>query len=231
MRKLGLIGGMSWASTELYYRHLNKSVNKARGGLTSAPLLIESLDFSTVARARSEEDWARVTEILIASAQRLEAAGAGAIMIAANSMHRVAREVEAAIGVPLLHIAEAVGKALKADKVGCVAIVGTANVMAEGWYRRRLMRYGVKLVAPRDDRVEEIERIIYDELMRGKVTRDSERTMKTFLTNYDQENVDAVVLASTELRMIVDPKANVLPIYDSTELHIAMGAEWILRKK
>jgi aspartate racemase len=228
MRKLGLIGGMSWYSTELYYARINKQVIKRTGGTCNAPLVLESLNFCDIAKATSDQDWDHVAEVLIAAAQRLEVAGATAILICANSMHKVYERVEEAISIPLIHIADAVGTKMKTDGVQSAALLGTANVMAENWYRQRLVKHGVTLMPAEMDDVQDLDRIIYEELMLGQVKRESERTLKSIITEIDQEGIKAVVLGCTELCMIVDTKANILPIYDSTEIHADAGVEWIL---
>lgn len=228
MRKLGLIGGMSWYSTELYYARINKQVLRRTEGSCNAPLLIESLNFCDIAKANSEQDWGHVADVLIASAQRLEVAGATALLIGANSMHKVYDTVAAAVSVPVLHIADAVGVKMKADEVQSAALLGTANVMAENWYRQRLVKHGVTLMPAEMDDVQDLDRIVYEELMHGLVKRDSERKLKTIITEIDQDGIKAVVLGCTELCMIVDTKANVLPIYDSTEIHADAGVDWIL---
>ena len=228
MKKLGLIGGMSWYSTEFYYRRINKQVQRKTGGLCSAPMLLDNLNFCDIAKANSEQDWDHVAEILAASAKRLEDGGATAILIGANSMHKVHEQVAAAVSVPVIHIADSVGKKMKADAVKSAALIGTRNVMAESWYRQRLVKHGVTLLPWEAADVEELDRIIYDELMAGQAVRNSERTLKTIITEIDKDGADAVVLGCTELGMIVDTKANILPIYDSAEIHADAGVEWIL---
>jgi len=228
LRKIGLIGGMSWASTELYYRHLNKGVQKRLGAACSAPIMLESLNYCELSRLTTPEQWAHAKDVLIASAKRLEDAGATALMIAANSMHKVAEDVAAAISIPLLHIVDETGEKMKADGIKATAVIGTRNVMTEAWFRQRLVRHGLTL-APYDmSRAEEIDRIIYEELMQGKASENSRRTMKTFITDIAKQDIQAIVLACTELVMLVDPDANVLPIYDTTRIHVAAGVDWIL---
>lgn len=228
MRKIGLIGGMSWASTELYYRYINKKIQKTKGGMCSAPILLESLNFCDLARAQSDEDWANVGEEILASAQRLEKAGAQAIAICANSTYRIADDIVAGINIPLIHIADVIGDRLKQDGVKKAALLGTRNVTTENWYRQRLVKKGVSLLPADANRAHEIDRIIYEELMVGKISRDSERTLKTYITNIDKQDVDAVILGCTELSMIVDTKANILPVYDSMEIHSEAIVEFIL---
>ena len=228
MHKLGLIGGLSWTSTARYYEIINQAVHRARGGQHSAPLLIESLDFATVAACTSDEEWDSAVDVLIAAARRLETAGAGALLICANSMHRVYDRVQGAVHVPILHIAERVGKKMQADGVEKAALIGTRNVMTEKFYRQRLVAHGVSLLPPDMELADRIDRIVYDELTVGKISRESERYMKSEMTDIAKQDVQAVVLACTELELIVDVKANVLPIYDCTRIHAMAGVDFIL---
>lgn len=228
MRKLGIIGGMSWASTELYYRHINTAVQKRAGGMCSAPLLIESHNFCDLSRLQSPDQWANAEKVLTASAQRLEAAGATALLIAANSMHKLYDALVASVSIPIIHIVDATGAQMNADGIERAAIIGTRNVMTESWFRQRLVGHGITLAPPDLARADEIDRIIYDELMHGKVVKHSERTMRTFITDIAKQDVQALVLASTELVMLVDPDANVLPVYDTTRLHALAGVDWIM---
>lgn len=229
MKKIGLLGGMSWASTMTYYRHINADVQRIAGGMCSAPLIIESFNFCDLSRLEKPEQWDMAAEQLGAAAKRLEQAGATALLICANSMHRIADDVAAQISIPLIHIAECVGEKMYADGIKKAAIIGTRNVVTESFYRRRLIAHGVNLMTPNMTRVKEIDRIIYDELMQNKVNRDSERTMKTFLTDIAKEDIEAIVLGCTELEMLVNTKANILPIYDSTKIHADAAVKWILQ--
>jgi aspartate racemase len=228
LRKLGLIGGMSWVSTRSYYEHINRIVQQKANHGSSAPLLIESLDFARLHGLRESQDWDRAAGILVESAQALERIGATALVIGANSMHRVYDQVAAAVDIPVLHIAECVGERMARDGVKSAALFGTSNVMTESFYRRRLVAHGIDLLPPDLDNVETLDRIIYDELIVGKVTRDAERALKTMITVKEQDGAEAIVLACTELELVVDVDANVLPIYDSTRLHAEKAAEWIL---
>lgn len=228
MNKLGLIGGLSWTSTARYYEIINKGVHRALGGQHSAPLLIESLDFAAVARCATQDDWACAAGQLIDAARRLETAGAGALLICANSMHRVHDAVQEVVAIPILHIADAVGRRMQADGIERAALIGTRNVMTEKFYRQRLVAHGVSLLPADMELAERIDRIVYDELTVGKVTRESERFMKSELTDIAKQDVQAAVLACTELELIVDVKANVLPIYDCTGIHAQAGIDFIL---
>ena len=227
MRKLGLIGGMSWVSTRDYYELINRGVQRKVSPDASAPLLIESLDFADLRRIADDSGWDHAGEVLTASARRLADAGAGALLICANSMHKVYDRVAEAAGVPVLHIADCVGREMAAAGIESAALIGTRNVMTESFYRRRLVAHGVDLLPPDMDAVPEIDRIIYDELMLGKATRSAERALKTWITQKEQDGADAIVLACTELAMIVDVDANVLPVFDSTRAHARAAVDWI----
>ena len=229
MKKLGLIGGLSWSSTARYYDLINRSVQRQLGGLHSATLIIDSLDFAEVARCTSSNDWDCAAGHMVGAAKRLEAAGAEGILICANSLHKVAPQVESSIGIPFVHIIDEIGAKLKADNVKSVALVGTSNVMTDRDYRQRLVSTGGVSLLPADaELARRIDRMVYDELAAGKVTRDAERYMKSELTDIAKEDVKAVVLACTELELVVDVHANVLPIYDSTIIHAEAGARFVL---
>jgi len=226
MRKIGLIGGMSWHSTISYYRRINEQVQRRHGGMASAPMVIENLNFDDVGRCESDDDWAKAGKILTKSARRLERAGVSAIFIAANSMHKTYDEVSDALKIPVIHIADSVGERMKTDGITSASILGTRQVMTEGFYRKRLVGHGISLSPPDQNQVKGINRIIYEELMVGKVTRDSERVLKTIITNIAKEDVQAIVLGCTELEMIVTD-ANVLPIYNGARIHAEAAVDWI----
>ncbi|MGB7655021.1 MAG: amino acid racemase [Novosphingobium sp.] len=228
MRKIGLIGGMSWLSTRTYYEHINRLVQSRAGMDHSAPLLIESLDYSKLSRLSSADEWKRAAGILSDSAKRLEKAGATAILIGANSMHKVYDEVAAAVKVPVIHIAECVAQRMAADGVKKAAVIGTRNVMLESFYRQKLIARDIELLPPEMQFVDTLDRIIYDELLLGKASRQAERELKTIITNLEQDGAEAVVLGCTELEMVVDVDANVLPIYDCTRIHAEAAVDWIM---
>lgn len=228
MRTLGLIGGMSWISTRAYYERINKLVQKRAQPMASAPMVIESLDYSRIAQAKNADDWDTIASTLVDSARRLETAGAQGLVIAANTMHKVYDRVAEAVSVPVLHIADAVGKAMAEAKCESAALLGTRYVMTESFYRQRLVSHGVDLLPPDPNDVDLIDGIIYKELMLGRVTRDAERALRTVVTMKDKQGADAIVLACTELELVVDTDANVLPVFNSTDIHCAAATDWIL---
>jgi len=227
LRKIGLIGGMSWLSTRTYYEHINRLVQRRVGPQASAPLVIESLDYSDLQRLQTPEEWERAGTVLADSARRLEAAGATALLIGANAMHKVYDQVAAAVAVPVLHIADCVGDRLAQNKVKRAALIGTRNVMLENFYRKKLVARDIELLPPEMKFVEALDRIIYDELMLGKATRQAERQLKTMMVELERDGAQAVVLGCTELEMVVDVDANVLPIYDCTRIHAEAAVDWI----
>lgn len=219
---------MSWVSTRAYYERINRHIHAARSPVDSAPLLIESLEYAPLYALRDEADWDRAATTLIDSARRLEQAGAGALVIAANSMHRVYDRVAEAIDIEIIHIADTVGKALADANIEDAVLIGTRPVMTESFFRQRIVKHGVNLIAPEEADVEMVDSIIYKELMLGKVTRDAERALKTIITIKEQRGADAIVLACTELGLVVDTDANVLPVFDTTDTHCRAAADWIM---
>ena len=228
MRKFGLIGGMSWVSTAMYYKWINKGISARAGAMVSAPLLIESLNFAELAGLTQEDEWEHAAQILAESAKRLEAAGVEGLAIAANSMHRVYDQVAEAVDIPVLHIADAVGEKMKAEGVVNAALIGTRNVMTESFYRKKLVSHGIDLLPPDMTDVDRTNEIIYDELMHGKASRNAERFFRTMITNLEQDGAKAIVLACTELDMVIDVDANVLPIFDSARIHSQAVVDWIM---
>ena len=228
MRKLGMIGGLSWVSTALYYEQINKGVNRRLGGVASAPLIIESVDFGRFSALQQAGEWSEVAALLGEAARRLEGAGATALVLASNTAHKVFDDVAAATGIPIIHIADATAARLAADGVKRAGLIGTRWTMADDTFKARLAAEGTEVSIPGPGIAEEIDRIIFDELVRGIVSRVSQRTLKTCLTVLGQARNQAVILGCTELVMLVDPGANVLPVYDTTAIHAAAAVEWIL---
>ena len=231
LRKLGIIGGTSWSSTALYYEHINRGVAQRLGGLHSAKLVIESLDLAPFAEMELSGDWDGVAHVTIEAAKRLEAAGAEGVIITSNTGHKVFDATAANIGVPMLHIADAAGDKLVADRVSRVALLGTRFTMTEPHVRGRLESRGVTLVPIHDTWITEVDRIIFEELAAGRVVRDSQRKLKTLMTELAKQKVQAVVLGCTELVLAVDPRANLLPVYDTTAIHARACVEWMLAEE
>jgi aspartate racemase len=228
MRKLGIIGGTSWSSTALYYEHINRGIAQRLGGLHSARLVIESLDLAPFAEMELSGDWNGVAEVTLEAAKRLEGAGAEGVIITSNTGHKVYDAVAPKVGVPMLHIGDATADRLVADGRKRIALLGTRFTMLEPHVRSRLEGPGIRLVPIEQPWIEEVDRIIFEELAAGRVVRNSQRKLKTLITELAKERVEAVVLGCTELVLAVDVRANVLPVYDTTEIHARACVDWML---
>jgi aspartate racemase len=228
LRKLGIIGGTSWSSTALYYDQLNRGIAQRLGGLHSARLVIESLDLAPFAEMELSGDWDGVAAITLDSAKRLVAAGADGVIITSNTGHKVYDAVAPKVPVPMLHIADATADALIADGRKRVALLGTRFTMLEPHVRSRLEGKGITLVPIEQPWIDEVDRIIFEELAAGRVVRNSQRKLKTLITELAKNRVQAVVLGCTELVLAVDVRANVLPVYDTTAIHARACVEWML---
>jgi aspartate racemase len=231
LRKLGIIGGTSWSSTALYYDHINRGVAQRLGGLHSARLIIESLDLAPFAAMELGGDWDGVAKVTLDCAKRLQAAGADGIIITSNTGHKVYEAVAANVGVPMLHIGDATAERLVADGRNRVALIGTGFTMTEPHVRSRLESRGITLAPVDPGWIKELDRIIFDELAAGRVVRDSQRQLKTLITELEKQKVQAVVLGCTELVLAVDVRANVLPVYDTTAIHARAAVEWMLAEE
>lgn len=231
MRKLGIIGGTSWSSTALYYEHINRTVARRLGGLHSAPLVIESLDLAPLAEMELSGDWDGVAEVVSAAGRRLQAAGAEGLLIASNTGHMVYDQLAEAVDVPVLHIADATAKRLAADGRSKVALLGTRFTMTESHVRSRIEERGITLLPVQAGWMREVDRIIFEELAAGRVIRDSQRKLKTLIAELAKARVQAVVLGCTELVLAVDVRANVIPVYDTTEIHARAAVEWMLAEE
>lgn len=228
LRKLGMIGGTSWHSTAMYYEQINKGVGRKRGAAASAPLLIESLDFERYNAALEAGDGEGAGEMLADSARRLEGAGAEGLLLCSNTAHRFHDRIASEIGIPILHIADVTAARMAADGVKRAGLIGTRYTMFEAYFRERIEAHGIAVSVPDPATAKEIDRIIFEELVQGKVSRISQRHLKTCLTTMGQARQQAVILGCTELVLLVDPNANVLPVYDTTALHARAAVEWIL---
>ena len=231
MRTLGIIGGMSWESTAVYYRLLNQGVAKRLGGLHSAPLLLHSVDFAPIAALQSAGDWAAAADLLSEAASGLQRAGAQALLLATNTMHKVAERIEVASGLPLLHIADATGAALQSAGVQHAALLGTRFTMADpGIVRARLeQRFGLQISVPEEADRRLLHAVIYDELCRGVINAVSRHALIALIHRQRETGAQAVILGCTEIGLLIDAACSPLPVFDTTELHAAAALNWMLQ--
>ena len=230
MKILGILGGMSWESTALYYRLINQGVAVRLGGLHSAALRLHSLDFADMAALQAAGDWAGAGHLLARAAVGLNAAGAQGIVLATNTMHKVAAEIEAQSGLPLLHIADATGSALCAAGVRHAALLGTRFTMEDpAIVRQRLeQRNGLRITVPGDDDRALLHRVIYDELCRGVVSDSSRAAVIALIERQRAAGAEAVILGCTEIALLIDAACSPLPVFDTTALHAAAAVAWML---
>ena len=225
METIGLIGGMSWHSTASYYRILNEVVAERLGGHASASVVLRSLDFAEVRRLQEAGDWAGAGDLLIRAAGQCVAGGADVVAICTNLMHKVAPAVEAAVDVPLLHIGDAVADVANARGWSRLGVLGTRWVMEEDFYADRLARHGITAVVPGPGDRALVDRVVFDELTRGVVRDDSRASYVAVLERLAEQGAEAVVLACTEIGLLVGPDDSPLPLVDSAEVHARALAE------
>ncbi|PWW42828.1 aspartate/glutamate racemase family protein [Chromohalobacter israelensis] len=220
MRTIGLLGGMSWESTESYYRALNEGVKQALGGFHSAKIAMVSVDFAEIETLQRDGRWDAAGEALAAAARQIEHAGADFLLIATNTMHKVAPQVEAAIDIPLLHIADATAESLVADGITRVGLLGTRFTMEQDFYKQRLSeRYGIDVVVPDDTQRECVHRVIFEELCLGRIEPASREAFLAVIDALHARGAQAVILGCTEIAMLIKATDTQVPLYDTTALH------------
>ncbi|WP_230191687.1 aspartate/glutamate racemase family protein [Paenibacillus sp. CECT 9249] len=229
MKTIGLIGGMSWESSMLYYQIINERVKERKGGHHSAKSLLYSVDFQEIKDLQHQGNWTEATKIMIESAQKLEAGGAEVLVICTNTMHKMAPEVMNSVSIPLLHIADATANKIVSDHIKKVALLGTAFTMEEPFYKGRLVdRFGLEVVVPDEaDRVV-IHDIIYNELCLGIINEHSKKRYLDIIDSLIRKGAEAVILGCTEIAMLISKDDCNIPIYDTTRLHAEAAVDYAL---
>jgi aspartate racemase len=228
MRLLGVLGGMSWTSTEAYYRLLNTGVAERLGGVHSARLLVHSVDFDEIAALQHAGDWDATAEILADAARGLAGAGAEGLLLATNTMHKVAEPVEKAAGLPLLHIADATAEAVIAAGLSRVGLLATAFTMEETFYVDRLAQHGVEAIVPGAADRADVHRIIYDELVRDVVRDSSRQRYREVMADLVDGGAEGMILGCTEIGLLVGADDTTVPTFDTAALHAAAAVDWML---
>jgi len=228
MRVLGLIGGMSWESTVPYYRFVNERVRERLGGLHSARLLLVSVDFAEIEELQVTGDWATAGKLLADAARTLESAGAEGLVLCTNTMHKVAPAIEAAAGIPLLHIADTTAGHILARGVRRVGLLGTAFTMEQDFYKQRLADHGLEVLVPEASDRQRVHRIIYDELCLGVVREGSRQAYREVMARLVDDGAEAIIFGCTEIMLLVDDGDTSVPTYDTTRLHAEGAADWSL---
>ena len=229
MKRLGLIGGMSWESTAVYYRLLNEMARERLGGQHSADLVMVSVDFAPIAVLQAAGAWGEATAIMVEAARRLEGAGAEAILICANTMHRMADEVQAAVAAPVIHIADATARRVHSAGARRPLLLATRFTMEQDFYRDRLRASGVEALIPREAERARLHAIIYDELVQGRIEDVSRRAFIAIVERaVAEDGVDAAILGCTEFALLVRPGDFSVPALDTTEIHARAAMDFAL---
>lgn len=228
MKTIGLLGGMSWESTQTYYRLINEGVKDRLGGLHSAKLVLFSVDFAEIEALQHKGDWPATADILSGAALSVQKAGADFLVIGTNTMHKVAPEIEQAVGIPLLHIADATAQVLKKDGVTRVGLLGTRFTMEQAFYRDRLEAAGIDVLTPDEIQRDQVHRVIYEELCQGKISAESRSAYLDIVASLSGRGAQAVILGCTEIGLLIKQADTEVPLYDTTEIHAACAVELAL---
>jgi len=228
MKTLGLIGGMSWESTQTYYRLINQKIRVELGGLHSAKLVLYSVDFAEIEELQHKGDWQATAEILGSAGQAVESAGADLLVLCTNTMHKVASEIEQAVTIPLLHIADATASLLKADGITCVGLLGTKFTMEQTFYIGRLEDNGIRVVVPDKPQRERIHSVIYEELCLGVIKPDSKTDYLDVINSLTERGAQGVILGCTEIGLLIQAADTDVKLYDTTEIHAEQAVTFAL---
>ena len=227
-RTLGIIGGMSWESTESYYRLINEGIKAELGNLHSADLLIHSVDFAPIGELQAQGAWDEMGAILAKSGKRLQAAGAQGLLIATNTMHKVIDDVQAATNLPIIHIADATAKAIQAQGLTKIALLGTQFTMTQDFYKQRLIDAGLQVLIPENDARAEVHRIIYDELCQGQFLDSSRQYYSQVIKDLANEGAEGVILGCTEIGLLIQQADSPIAVFDTTAIHAAAAVDFLL---
>lgn len=220
MQTIGLLGGLSWQSTQHYYRLINEAVAQRLGGLHSAQIALWSVDFAPIEALQHEERWEQAGALLARAAQRVEAAGADFLLLCTNTMHIVAGPIEEAIGIPLLHIADATAERLRQRGIAAAGLLGTAFTMERPFYRERLARRGaLRVLTPTQADRQSVHRIIYEELCLGVLREESRAELRRIAGALQRAGAEALIAGCTEISMLLQQRHTELPLFDTTAIH------------
>jgi len=220
MKTIGMLGGMSWESTVSYYKAINEGIKAELGGLHSAKILLNSVDFAQIEKLQHQGEWDKTAEVLTQAAKGVEAGGADFLIICTNTMHKVAAEIEAGISIPILHIADATGRQLQADGITKVALLGTRFTMEQAFYKSRLVdKFGIEVIVPSAEDREVVHSVIYDELCRGVISTDSREKYLAIVMKLQEMGAEAVILGCTEIALLIQQCHTAVPLYDTTKIH------------
>ena len=228
MKTIGIIGGMSWHSTELYYRLLNEGVQQKLGGLHSAKILMASVEFAEIAELQKQGDWDKAGDILADCAQKLEQSGADFIVIATNTMHISVPIIEQRISIPILHIADATADAILQQGFSKVGLLGTRFTMQMDYFKSRLVQKGLEVVIPTEQDMSMVDKVIFDELCYGDIRDDSREGYLSTINDLKSKGAECIIEGCTEIALLVKPEHTDVPLFDTTAIHAQAIVEYAL---
>ena len=229
MKTIGLIGGMSWESSTLYYQLINRKVKAVKGEMNSCKSILYTVDFAQIHRLQKEGDWKQLDQLMADAAQKLEKAGADIIILCANTMHLCSAAIQESVAIPFLHIAEVTGAAIASQGLQKIALLGTKYTMEKDFYKKLLTeQFGLEVLIPNAEERADIHRIIYDELVQGKLTTESRQRYQAIIKNLENQGAEGVILGCTEIPLLIKADDVDIPIFDTTTLHAEKAVEWAL---
>jgi aspartate racemase len=228
MKPIGLIGGLTYVSTIEYYRYLNQLANEKLGGCETVEVIIHSVNFGEIKRFTDADDWKKLFEIMRNAAIELENAGAGCLLIGANTMHKIADEIQAAIKIPVIHIAEAVAKEVRKEGLKKVGLLGTKYTMQPGFYTDHLVKNGIETIIPRQEDVDFLNYTIYNEFSRNLFLPETKSRYLKIISTLRKEGAGGMILGCTEIPILLEGNASDIPLFDTIKIHAAAGVDHVL---
>ncbi len=230
MKIIGLIGGMSWESSAEYYRLINELIREKLSGWHSSRCIMYSLDFAEIEKLQDKEEWVKLTAMMIDAARKLEASGAECILICTNTMHKMVEEIQEAISIPIIHIADATAEAIKKEGLKTVGLLGTKFTMEEDFYKGRLSeKFGLEVLVPGKKDRETVHNVIYNELCLGKINQASKEKFREIIAGLEKAGAQGIILGCTEIPLLINQDDLTMPVFDTTRIHARAGVEFALR--
>jgi aspartate racemase len=229
MKTIGIIGGLTWYSTLDYYRLLNELVNKRLGGVHSGKIILNSVDFAEIKPLTEKEEWVTIAKIICKAARSLESAGADCIMIGANTMHKIADEIQAAVKIPIIHIGTVTAAAIKNTGLTKVALLGTKYTMQLDFYKARLTEFGIETIIPGEADIHYINRSIYDEFSTGKFLPETKKEYLRIINQLVKEGAEGIILGCTEIPILIRQEDCTVPIFDTALIHATAAVDFALQ--
>lgn len=228
MRRIGLIGGMSWESTDLYYQQINRAIQQRLGGLHSAKIILTSVDFAEIEELQRKGDWEEAGDYLAYEAQILEKADADCVVLCTNTMHKISDQIEAAISIPLLHIADAVAAVIKKQNIKKVGFLGTAFTMEQDFYKARLQAEGIEVIVPEAKERKIVHDVIFTELCCGIIKNESREKYINIANQLIAEGAEGIILGCTEICLLIGDVELAVPTFDTTAIHVQAAVDFVL---